>query len=336
MTLEDSIQGFRLRVFAEAERLGNVTEACDRYGMSRTRFYELRKAYLKYGADGLRPKPTKSRRGRPPQVAEDATRRVVALALAWPTWGPRRLSDQLALEPDPLQMAPTTVWRVLRRHGLGRRPERLAVLEEHSAEAAGLLTERTRRRLTQARRRTPHVQAEEPGDLVCLDTFYIGKLKGVGKIWQITACDAACSYAWATVVVAGSVSAGQVVDFLVRRVLPDYHAAGWKLRRVLTDGGTEFKGAFATYCREHELRHTRIKPGHAWTNGFVERLQGTILHEHWRIAFRRQYFTRLTALQRSLDGFLRFYNQRRPHQGYRLRGQTPATRFFGVVGQAVA
>ena len=76
---------------------------------------------------------------------------------------------------------------------------------------------------------------------------------------------------------------------------------------------------------------TRTKPRHAWTNGFVERLQKTILHEHWRIAFRRQYFTGRRALQASLDRFLQFYNHERTHRGYRLNGRTPATVFKGAV-----
>src|SRR5205809_6373008 len=69
----------------------------------------------------------------------------------------------------------------------------------------------------------------------------------------------------------------------------------------------------------------------AWTNGFVERLQGTILQEHWRVAFRRHYFTSRVALQRALDGFMRYYNTERPHQGYRVRGRNPAAMFWGVV-----
>jgi hypothetical protein len=44
---------------------------------------------------------------------------------------------------------------------------------------------------------------------------------------------------------------------------------------------------FAGGCDRLHIRVTRTKPRHAWTNGFVERLQKTILHEHWRIAFRR-------------------------------------------------
>ncbi len=105
--------------------------------------------------------------------------------------------------------------------------------------------------------------------------------------------------------------------------------AGWKLRRVLTDGGSEFKGDFDNTCKELNVRHTRTKPRHAWTNGFVERLQGMILHEHWRIVFRRRYFRQ--HQQASLVSFLGFYNFHRPHQGYRTKGQSPSEIFWGAV-----
>ena len=112
--------------------------------------------------------------------------------------------------------------------------------------------------------------------------------------------------------------------------MPHYRRAGWPVQRVLTDGGPEFKGAFDDACRELGIRHTRTKPRHAWTNGFVERLQGTILQEHWRVQFRRRYFTRRASLARTLREFMAFYNHHRPHQGYRLRGQTPAALFWGT------
>ena len=140
-------------------------------------------------------------------------------------------------------------------------------------------------------------EATEPGEVVCLDTFYIGRLKGVGKVWQITACDAACSYAAARIIPANT--AVHAVDFLVEILLPLYEAAGWSLQRVLTDRGSEFKGAFDEACQSLGIRHTRTKPRHVWTNGFVERLQGTILHEHWRVAFLRRYFTARPQLDRS-------------------------------------
>jgi transposase InsO family protein len=321
MTLEDSIHSQRLRVLREAERLGNVSEACRRHGMSRTLFYRLRQRFEDYGPDGVHPKRRQARAGRPPAVPVQTERRVIAIALAWPTCGPRWYSDQLAR--DRVALAPVTIWRLLRRHRLGTRAARLAVLEQYSAATTGLLTERTAKP-------TRHVEADQPGELLSLDTFYVGKLKGVGKVWQITGCDVASSFAWARLVI-GEVTAAAVLAFLRDVVRPVYRHAGWRLRRVLTDNGKEFKGAFAIGCERLRIRVTRTKPRHAWTNGFVERLQKTILHEHWRIAFRRQYFTSRRSLQASLDRFLQFYNHERTHRGYRLNGRTPATVFKGAV-----
>jgi len=325
MTLEDKVHAFRLRVLQRAQELGNVSAACREAGISRTLFYRWKKRFTLYGIDGLHPRRTATHPGRPVQLDTIKERRIVAMALACPTWGPRRLSDQLRMEG--VVVSPTTVWRALHRLGLGTRTERLLVLEVHSAKSAGLLTDRTRRNL--ARRKVRHVQAENPGELVCIDTFYIGNLKGVGKMWQLTACDAASSYAMAKVVPANN--ATEAATFLCDVVVRELEKAGWKLWRVLTDGGSEFKGAFAEMCRELSIRHTRTKPRHAWTNGFVERLQGTILHEHWRIAFRRRYFRRRFQLQTSLDSFLHFYNFDRPHQGYRTKGRTPSEIFWGAV-----
>jgi len=328
MTLEDSIHAFRLRVMARAQELRNVTRACREFGVSRTLFYRWRKRYLAYGPDALHPRHQGPRRGRPPLLSQQDERAILALALAWPTWGPVQLADQLRRpEHGGLRIAPSTIYRLLCRRGLQTRWERLAVLEVHSAQAAGLLTERTRRQLAAAQRRqAPHIQASKPGELVCVDTFYIGKLKGVGKVWQYTACDAACSFAVAQVSL--QFSAAAAARFLTSHVLPTYQAAGWPLRRVLTDQGNEYRGAFDRVCAERRIRHTRTKPRHAWTNGFVERLQGTILSELWRIEFRRRFFTSVAALQTALDRYLDFYNHRRSHQGYRTRGRTPGEIFF--------
>ena len=167
MTLEDSIHSQRLHVFREAIRLGNVSEACRRHGMSRTLFYRLRQRLEQYGPDGVHPKRGRARPGRPPTVPVQTERRVIALAVAWPTCGPQWYSDQLAREG--VTIAPVTIWRLLRRQQLGTRRARLAVLERASAAGAGLLTERTVKPVR-------HVAASAPGDLLSLDTFYVGKL----------------------------------------------------------------------------------------------------------------------------------------------------------------
>jgi transposase InsO family protein len=146
------------------------------------------------------------------------------------------------------------------------------VVEHHSARSVGLLTERTREKLPRARLgRTQHVKAEIPGELVCFDSFYVGKLMGVGPVWQLTACDAASSFAFVRIVPWPTAEAAAA--FLSEVVLPAYHSAGWKLQRVLSDHGNEFKADFDQDCQSLGIRHTRTKPRHCWTNGFVERLQ---------------------------------------------------------------
>jgi transposase InsO family protein len=326
MTLKDSIHGLRLHVMRRAAELGNVSQACREAGISRSLFYNWRKRYVAYGPEGLHPRHTEARRGRPSAVPLPVERAVLAMALAWPTWGPARLSAQLARpEYGGCRLAPATLHRLLRRAGLGTRLQRLAILEHHSARAAGLLTERTRRRLWHAQYgRSQHVHATTPGELVCIDTFYIGKLKGVGKVWQYTACDAACSHAVARL--STDFSADAAARFL-REVVQEYARAGWSVQRVLSDRGPEYRGTLDQTCRELGIKHTRTKPRHAWTNGFVERLQGTILSELWRVEFRRRFFTSVAAMQEVLDSYLHFYNWRRPHLGYRLQGRTPAEVF---------
>lgn len=331
MTLDESVHGMRLRVIERAQVLGNVSAVCRELGMSRTLFYRWRKRLERYGSEGLHPRRHRARPGRPVATPPEVERLVLGIAISAATWGCRRIAAYLA-RTWHLRLAPSTVQRLLRRVGLATRRARLTVLEQQAARTAGLLTERTRQRLWCARHgRTRHVEATEPGELVCLDTFYIGNLKGVGKVWQITACDAASSYGLAGLL--PSHDAAAAATFLRDVVVPHFQRAGWRVRRVLTDGGPEFKGAFAVACRELGLRHTRTKPRHAWTNGFVERLQGTILQELWRVAFRRRYFTSRRALQHALDGFMRYYNTERPHQGYRLRGQTPAALVWGAAAR---
>ena len=320
MTLEDSVRRHRVAILQRAALLGSVTQACLEAGISRTLFYRWRRRYLRYGADGLRPRPSRPTRW-PRQTIPALEHQVLAYALLWPTHGPARIAVQLR---HPLwggwRISPSGVYGILTRHGLQTRWERLTRLEAHAA-TDGLLTERTRRH-----RVRPHVEAQRPGDLVCLDAFYIGKLKGVGKVWQLTACDAACSYGLATLV--PRVTQQAAIQFLRAHVMPAYERAGHRIRAVLTDGGPEWQARFVAACRELGIEHRRTRPRHAWTNGFVERLQGTILTELWRVAFRRTYYRSVAQLEQDLQAYLRFYNRERPHQGYRLQGRTPAAVFL--------
>src|SRR5437870_2920272 len=235
----------RLQVMRRAAAIG-VSAACREAGISRTLFYRWQNRLSRYGVDGLHPRRLQARPGPAPQLPPAAERRLLAVAIAEATWGAARLASY-AQRLWRLRVAPSTVQRLLRRHGLATRRQRLLVLEHHSATQAGLLTERTRQVLWRLRHgRTRHVAAERPGELVCLDTFYIGHLKGVGKVWQITACDAASSYGVARILPA--LAAAAVAHFLHEVLVPVVRRAGWTLRRVLTGGGGEVKAGFDAAC----------------------------------------------------------------------------------------
>jgi transposase InsO family protein len=305
-----------------------MTEASRAFGVSRSWLYELKRRYERYGEVGLRPRPKPGRRD-PRRVSVATEDAILAYAITHPTHGPRRVADNLRLERfGGVRVAHGTVSNVLRRHGLSRRSSRLAAAELRGLEEGGPITERALRELrARERRETLHLGSDLPGEELFLDTMYVGKLKGVGPIWQFAAIDGACSFAVAEAV-AGEKRQAQAIAFVVKRLLPVYAEAGIDLKQITTDRGPEFGRAFRETLRERGIRHRRLPPRSPNLNGFVERLHGTILHEHYRVAFRLRYYASAADVDDDLQGFMRHYNYERPHRGRRLQGATPASRFY--------
>ena len=325
----DSLARLRKTLMDRAERHeAPVTRLCREAGISRSRFYELRARYLAYGEAGLRPKPRPA--GRPDRrLPEPLVDAIVAYAVEHPTHGERTIADALARPRfGSWRVSHGGVANVLRRAGLGRRLARLAAAESLAASEGGPLTERVLREVRAIERgRTVHIGSDVPGEELFLDTFYVGHLKGVGKVWQLSAVDGASSFGIARVI-AGDKTAAAMARFLTGDVLPACRRAGLRLVTATTDNGPEFGRAFGEACREAGVRHHRIPPRSPNLNAFVERFQGTVLHLHYRVAFRYRYYTDVADIDADLQAWLRFYDFERPHRGYRTRGRTPASIFF--------
>ncbi|TMM32616.1 MAG: transposase family protein [Actinobacteria bacterium] len=108
-------------------------------------------------------------------------------------------------------------------------------------------------------------------------------------------------------------------------------AAGWRLERVLTDNGQEFRGQrFRRGIAVHGVRISRIHPGRPQTNGAVETVHKTILDECWRPAFARYLHVRFHGLKRELERYLSYYNNDRAHTGRLTRGRVPADLVYGA------
>jgi len=324
----DSLAHLRKGVLDRVAR-GEVTvaQACRDAGISRARYYQLRRRYLAYGEPGLRPKPHPARPTR--QVPAPLVDAIVSYAITHPTEGERSIACALALARfGAWRVSHGGVCNVLRRAGLGRRLARLAAAEALSAAEGGPLTERALREIRAIERpRVMHIGSAVVGAELFADTMYVGKLKGGGTVWQYTMVDGACSFGFARVR-AGRKSAKSMARFLVEDLAPAYREAKIRLIRINTDGGPEFGTAFTRACLELGIEHHRLPPRSPDLNAFVERFQGTCLHLHYRTAFRYRYYTRAADIDADLQAWLRHYNFERPHRGYRTRGRRPAQLFY--------
>jgi transposase InsO family protein len=260
----------------------------------------------------------------PNQLPKMIEERIVSFSIAHPGLGPRRVASELAREKwGGIMVSGNGVWKVLCRHGLNTRAKRLGLIAGYAAP------------YEPPRDPGPeqHIDVDRPGELVGIDCFYVGRLKGTeGAIWQLTAIDIASSYAWTELVSCPSGNpTAQQTSKLARRVAGELKAAGWRLERMLSDNGNEFRGTpFTSALEKLKVTHTRIHAGRPQTNGNVEALHKTILDECWRPAFARYIYPRYTGLKRELDTYLRFYNNDRVHHGRLTRGRIPADIVYGA------
>jgi transposase InsO family protein len=134
--------------------------------------------------------------------------------------------------------------------------------------------------------RERNIEAPHTGSLVAVDTFFVGALKGVGKVYLQTVVDCHSPYAWARLYTSKlPITAVQLIN---NHVLPTFEAAGAKIAAVLFDSGREFYGRldrhpYELFLQLEEIEHrtTKVKRPQS-TDGIVERLHRTLLDEHFR------------------------------------------------------
>jgi transposase InsO family protein len=323
MTEHDVLVGFRLRLFTLAEELGNVSAACRAMGVHRSTYYRLKRRVDRWGLEALNVRERRRPR-MPNEIGPHLEQRIVAFALGHPGLGPRRIAAELARDKwGGIRISEHGVWRVLRRVGLNTRSRRLALVARHRDPYE---------RKPAAQPKELHIEASEPGEKVQLDCFYVGRLSGTkGTVWQYTAIDVASAYAWAELRTSERNPRARHTRELLHRVARELAQAGWKLREVTSDNGSEFRSReFSEAVERLGARQRFIKAGRPNSNGCVERLQLTILEECWRPAFARSLVPKTTALQRDLDEYLVDYNTDRAHTGRLTNGRLPADIVFGA------
>lgn len=331
MTTKDKIARRKLSLLELASELSNVSRACKVMGYSRQQFYEIRRNFQTYGAEGLADRMPGAKGPHPNRVPAEIEEAVLGHALANPCHGATRVEQELRLKG--VQVSSGGVRGVWQRHNLLTKHERLLRLEKSTVERK---IELSQEQVAALERFSPefrerHIEAPFTGALVAVDTFFVGVLKGVGKIYLQSVIDCHSRYAW------GRLYPNKLpvtaVHVMNNDVLPTFEDKSAKIEVVLSDNGREFCGRpdqhpYELFLQLEEIEHRTTKVRRPQSNGIVERLHRTLLDEHFRVEGRRTWFESIPEMQSALDQYLDGYNNRRPHQGRGMNGRTPAKAFI--------
>lgn len=309
-----------------AEELGNVSKACKVMGVSRDTFYRYRELASEGGLEAL---ITKSRRkpnlkNRIDTETEDA---VITYSIEQPAHGQHRTSNEL--RKKGIFVSGSGVRSIWLRHDLENFKKRLKALEAKVQQEGIILSDAQVAALEKKKQddvACGEIETAHPGYLGSQDTFYVGNLKGVGRIYQQTFVDTYSKIAFAKLYTTKTPITA--ADMLNDKVLPYFGEHELPMLRMLTDRGTEYCGRveqhdYQLYLAINDIEHTKTKAMHPQTNGICERFHKTILNEFYQVTFRKKLYSTIEELQKDLDEWIDYYNNERTHQGKMCCGRTP-------------
>ena len=309
-----------------AEELGNISRACKVMGVSRDTFYRYQELVETGGIDSLIDKSRRKSNVKN-RVDEATEQAVIASAIEQPAYGQHRTSNEL--RKVGVFVSGSGVRSIWVRNNLENFKKRLKALEEKVANDGIILNDAQVAALEKKKHDDEvcgEIETAHPGYLGSQDTFYVGNLKGVGRIYQQTFVDTYSKVAFAKLYITKTPITA--ADVLNDKVLPFFEQHQLPMLRILTDRGTEYCGRvdhhdYQLYLAINDIDHTKTKAMSPQTNGICERFHKTILNEFYQITFRKKHYSTMESLQKDLDDWIKSYNNDRTHQGKMCCGRTP-------------
>lgn len=331
MTTNEKVARRKLSLLELAKELHNVSKACQVMGYSRQQFYEIRRNYQTYGSSGLLDKLPGCKGPHPNRLPADIEQAILDYCMDFPTHGALRVAQELALRG--ITVSSGGVQGVWSRHNLLSKHDRLLRLEISQRERDIELSDEQIRLLERfsPEFRERQIEVHYTGELVAVDTFFVGHLKGVGKVYLQSVLDCYSRHAWGRLYT--SKLPVTAVHALNESVLPFFEEQGAQIKTILSDNGREFCGRpdhhpYELFLQLEGIEHRTTRVRRPQSNGFIERLHRTLLDEHFRVKGRTTWYESVEQMQTDLDEYLHYYNQERAHQGRMMEGRTPLTMFF--------
>ena len=307
----------KYRILKHGQRTKNISETCHIFGISRTTFYQWKKAYELLGMKGLEVKePVKP--NMPNKVNQTVEREILRYVQSNPIDGPKRIYYEL--KSENLEVGETGIYNVLKRNALTTREKRI----KFAKNATGSIN------LTKKKKALVlDLNNNYPGYLVLQRIDYMGKFDGVGKIYQYTAYDTESK--WVFVKIYNRKSDIDVWDFFEVKLVYLMHTFKLDIANLLTEKSKLFVSYFVKNDKYKELIN-RFNIDHQ----FLTSDQIPLIHEMDAFihSLTKSFYENVgvlphldsfTNVERALHRAIRHYNFKESITSGKNQGRVPAS-----------
>lgn len=305
-------------IIRDAISIGNVSETCKKFGISRTLFYQWYNRYKALGVEGLQPQKRVVNNKR--QVSCEVEYYILEHVINCPEDGPRRIYYEL--KTQGFSVGESGIYNVLKRYQLNSKNNRLKYAKEHNTVSKSGKKKEFIININSMRNKSP-------GYAVFQITNFLGDVRNIGKIYAIISFDLFSHY------IIGSVCVGKNTENLIShmkmKVIPTFQSYGVSIARLITDSSMQYtsnwhngKHKYAEFLNKYKISQLFFS---THTKNVIN-----VMNEHL-LPIRNDFFQKFLSIRyyktaQEIDSdfqeYLIQYNNQEKRKIGKLKGKTPA------------